>query len=73
MAKLAQKASILDPFHFREPCHMLTVIHEALLAHGGVWQKSWGVWVDEGGGTNIGIYPSHTNTEDTMDSLEMQN
>lgn len=42
LVKLAQKPSILDPFHFRELCHMLTVIHEALLAQRGVWQNGWG-------------------------------
>ena len=70
--KLAQKPSILDPFHFRELCHMLTVIHEALLAQRGVWQNRWGC---EGGrvGINIGIYSSRRkNMEDTMDSLEVQ-
>lgn len=43
MAKLAPKPGILDPFHFRELCHMLTVIHEALLAQRGVWQNGWEV------------------------------
>lgn len=44
--KLAQKPSFLDPFHFRELCHMLTVIHEALLAQRGGLAE----WVFGGGG-----------------------
>lgn len=39
LVKLAQTPSILDLFHLRELCHMLTVIHEALLAQRGVWQN----------------------------------
>ena len=35
MVKLAQKPGILDLFHFRELCHMLTVIREAPLAQRG--------------------------------------
>lgn len=39
LVKLAQTPSILDLFHLRELCHMLTVIHEAPLAQRGVWQN----------------------------------
>lgn len=46
LVKLAQKPSFLDPFHFRELCHMLTVIHEALLAQRGGLAE----WVFGGGG-----------------------
>lgn len=49
--KLAQKSSFLDPFHFRELCHMLTVIHEALLAQRGGLAE----WVLGGGRENGGV------------------
>lgn len=49
--KLAQKPSFLDPFHFRELCHMLTVIHEALLAQRGGLAE----WVLGGGRENGGV------------------
>lgn len=70
MVKLALIPCILDAFHFRELRHMLTVIREAVLAQRGSG-KMGGRCGRMGGGINIGIYPSHTNTENTMDSMEI--
>lgn len=49
LVKLAQTPSVLDLFHFRELCHMLTVIHEAVLAQrGGVLAELVQGWENTG-------------------------